>query len=408
MAAPSQMRQQIIDNVIEALQNAGDSSTIDVRLEGKKVVVVINTSGDGRAAPAPRTGHTQATKPVAQHAEAALPDDTSDKVMSVLNEGRNQKGLNLTKLAKAVGVKKKATLKPVVAKLIKEKHLKKVGQLLRRTDVEVHRGRKSAAEAKPEKAAPKKIAKASSAAAAAPTIHEEFTHEAIAQVLRDHAPGYSMVELTRQLGASAVSKMALKPLLAQMMKLSGDSQVEKKGPFYRLKNMERKPGRKAKGEKEASTPKATGKRGPGRPKGSKNATAKAVHAEKPAKRGPGRPKGSKNTTAKAAKPESAAKVEKSAKADQPAKRGPGRPKGSKNAKRAAPAARSGKSAKAEARTSALEKLEAAEEKSRAAEESSNGKKEASLSELMKAAKAREQAELKRVPIEEEERNEGAD
>jgi hypothetical protein len=58
---------------------------------------------------------------------------------------------------------------------------------------------------------------------------------------------------------------------------------------------------------------ATKKRGPGRPKGSKN---KPKQEEVPAKRGPGRPKGS--TTKKTAAKKTAGK------------RGPGRPPGSKN------------------------------------------------------------------------------
>ena len=67
------------------------------------------------------------------------------------------------------------------------------------------------------------------------------------------------------------------------------------------------------------------KRGPGRPKGSKNkpktdeAAPVAKTASAPAKRGPGRPKGSKN------KPKT-----DGATTAAPAKRGPGRPKGSKN------------------------------------------------------------------------------
>lgn len=63
-------------------------------------------------------------------------------------------------------------------------------------------------------------------------------------------------------------------------------------------------------KKEEVSPKKA-KRGPGRPKGSKNKPKKRPVGRPPAKRGPGRPPGSKNKPKKA-------------------KRGPGRPKGSKN------------------------------------------------------------------------------
>ena len=78
------------------------------------------------------------------------------------------------------------------------------------------------------------------------------------------------------------------------------------------------------------------KRGPGRPKGSKNKTTLAkehdaknkVRASSAAqKRGPGRPKGSKNKTTLAKEHEAKNKAGSSSAAQ---KRGPGRPKGSKN------------------------------------------------------------------------------
>jgi len=59
------------------------------------------------------------------------------------------------------------------------------------------------------------------------------------------------------------------------------------------------------------------KRGPGRPKGSKNKFKVSVSPKAGKKRGPGRPKGSKNKS-------------KAVKLETGKKRGPGRPKGSKN------------------------------------------------------------------------------
>ncbi|MDT3664174.1 MAG: hypothetical protein ROM54_11790, partial [Anaerobiospirillum sp.] len=74
------------------------------------------------------------------------------------------------------------------------------------------------------------------------------------------------------------------------------------------------------------------KRGPGRPKGSKNKKtlereqAEAAAKKQEEKRGPGRPKGSKNkATLEREQAEAAAKKQEE-------KRGPGRPKGSKNKK----------------------------------------------------------------------------
>ena len=305
MAGRSDMRQKIIDDVIDALQHAGDDSTIDVRLEGRRVVVIINTAG-AAAAPAPR----------AAREEAPVSHDVADKVMSVLGEERNHKGLNLKQLAHAVGLQEKAALRPVVAAMTKDRRLKKVGQLLRRADVTVKRGRKAQAKAEakaaPRSAAPKKPGRPAKTEAA--PADRTFAPDEVAALLRDHPPGYSLIELTRKLGAPDKSKMQLKPVLARMAKQSGEDQVEKKGPFYRLKNLVRKPGRKAKGGEAPAAPKPAAKaqRGPGRPK---RASAPAK-AEKPVKRGPGRPKGSKNTpppAEPAPEPEPAEKPAKSKK-----------------------------------------------------------------------------------------------
>ena len=466
MAVTHNMKQRIIDDAIEALQNAGDDSTIDVRMEGTRIVIIVNAAGGGKHAAVSRKAGRPA---IAAKQEARVaPDGATAKILAVLHQEKNHRGLNLVGLTKAIGMnkKEKSSLRPIVQALIRSKELRKVGQLIRRTDVEVHPGRKAAPKA--EKTAPKKARRDLNLKPdeGTPAGNEKFTYEAVASILRAHPPGYSMVELTKKLGASPKSKMQLKPVLAQMTKLSGANQVEKKGPFYRLKNLERKPGRKAQGDKPAKVAKATGKRGPGRPKGSKNKTsakaakaakvekpeaAKSAKADKPAKRGPGRPPGSKNKVAKAetAKPAKrsvgrpkgstnkvakAATVEEPTKTDKPAKPGAGRPKGSKNKKAATPAATT-KKAKVEVKA-LPEKTEAAEDlPAEIGESGTKPEKEPSLSELIKAARDTGQAEMKgkktskknhkqakqdeldesgqpkreltRVPVEEEERNHGA-
>ena len=286
------MKQRIIDEAIEALQGAGDDSTIDVRLEGSRIVIIINTAGGGARSTAPkRPGRPSvAAKPAALGA----PDGATAKVLAVLNEEKHHRGLNLVGLTKAIGMNKnqKSSLRPVIEDLVRAKELTQVGRLFRRADVDVRRGRKAA----PRRvdAAQPRTARAAKPVKEAPAGDETFTHGAVAAILRDHSPGYSMVELTKKLGAPAKAKMALKPVLAQMMKTSGADQVEKKGPFYRLKNLERKRGRKPAAKQAApKQPAAPGKRGPGRPKGSKNTSVKTEAPAQPAKRGPGRPKGSK-------------------------------------------------------------------------------------------------------------------
>lgn len=170
MSDQPSLRSRVVSLVISALDQISDALGIDVRLEGSRLTVTADLAGvpglprsrgtgrppkiavlagtpvlaGRRPGRSPGSGQKQPAAPL----PALLPGATGvsaigAKIMGLLNDAKNQLGLNIKKLAKFVGIREKSKLQPAINELLQSGKLISVtGGRYRRTDVIVKPGRK--------------------------------------------------------------------------------------------------------------------------------------------------------------------------------------------------------------------------------------------------------------------------